>query len=325
MHSKFFTWAILSLFTLPLMGQMKNLSFKFNHTVNGTPLELDKTLFSIHNGKKVKITRADFFLSGVTLFANDQDSFKIEKSYVLSSAYEPNKTHAVGEYPHNFGFNKLSMEVGIDKETNHADPSPYPASHPLGPKNPDMHWGWAGGYRFIAVEGFVDSNGDDIPENMFQFHGLGDQLLFSAIMNLSENHNPDSEVIVINLDYGKLFNSIAMTGNLIQHNSGNLNKLLLLNAANGGFITPANTSSIENVSFDSIATFSQKNREIQLDFDHDENQKVISIFDTSGKEIKSLTTNASYYSTNLDTEISGNYIITVYNGHSKVAKQFFIH
>jgi hypothetical protein len=325
MQSKLFTWAFLCLFALPLMGQMKNLSFKFNHTVNGLPLELDKTVFSIHNGKKVKITRADFYLSGITLFNNNQDSFKIEKSYVLSSAYEPDKIHAVGEYPHNFSFNKLKMEVGLDEETNHADPSPYPASHPLGPKNPDMHWGWAGGYRFIALEGFVDSNGDDIPENTFQFHGLGDELLFSSILTLPENHHPDSEVLVISLDYNKLFNSIAMTGNLIHHNSGKLNSVILLNAAQGGFMTPASTSSIENTSFDAVAAFSQNNREIQLDFDHDENQKVISIFDTSGKEIKSLTTNASFYSTTLDTELSGNYIITVFNGHSKVAKQFFIH
>jgi hypothetical protein len=325
MQSKLFTWALITLFTLPLMGQMKNLSFKFNHTVNGVPLEMDKTVFSIHNGKKVKITRADFYLSGITLIGNNQDSFKIDKSYVLSSAYEPNKVHAVGQYPHNFSFNKLSMDVGIDEETNHADPSVYSASHPLGPKTPDMHWGWAGGYRFIALEGFVDSNGDDIPENIFQFHGLGDILLFTSTINLTENHDPNSEVIVINLDYGKLFTNIAMTGNLIHHNSGNLNKVLLTNAANSGFMTPAGTSSVGNVPFDALAKFSQKNREIQLDFPNDENQKVISIFDTSGKEIKSLTTNASFYSTTLDTELSGNYIITVYNGHSKVAKQFFIH
>jgi hypothetical protein len=325
MQSKLFTWAVLCLFALPLMGQMKNLSFKFNHTVNGLPIELDKTVFSIHNGKKVKITRADFYLSGITLFNNNQDSFKIEKSYVLSSAYEPDKIHAVGQYPNNFSFNKLKMEVGIDEETNHADPSPYPASHPLGPKNPDMHWGWAGGYRFIALEGFVDSNGDDIPENMFQFHGLGDALLFTATLDLGANNDPNSEVIVINLDYGKLFTSIAMTGNLIHHNSGNLNKVLLLNAANGGFMVPANTSSIENVPFDSIVKFSQKNREIQLGFANDDSEKVISIITTSGLEVKNIVTNASLFSINLDTEICGNYIITVFNGHSKVAKQFFIH
>jgi hypothetical protein len=217
------------------------------------------------------------------------------------------------------------MEVGIDEETNHADPSPYPASHPLGPKNPDMHWGWAGGYRFIALEGFVDSNGDDIPENTFQFHGLGDELLFSSILTLPENHHPASEVLVINLDYNKLFNSITMTGNLIHHNSGKLNSVILLNAAQGGFMVPANTSSIENAPFDSVVKFSQKNREIQLDFANDVSEKVISIITTSGLEVKNMVTNASLYSINLDTELSGNYIIIVFNGHRKVEKQFFIH
>ena len=39
-----------------------------------------------------------------------------------------------------------------------------------------MHWGWAGGYRFLVVEGKADNSGDGIPETDFWIPQSGDEL-----------------------------------------------------------------------------------------------------------------------------------------------------
>ena len=189
MKFKIFTLAFFCIITFSSYGQMKDLSFKFNHTADGIPLELNKTTFTIHNGKKVKLTRAEFYLSGVSLFTSDLDSFNVADAYVLANANNAEKLHTVGSFPSSHNFTKIKMNVGIGKDKNHEDPTLYPSSHPLGPKSPEMHWGWAAGYRFIALEGLVDNNGDGIPEQEFQIHSLGDALLFRALLDMASSQH----------------------------------------------------------------------------------------------------------------------------------------
>lgn len=322
---KIFTIVLSCLLAFNSFGQMKDLSFKFNHTAEGVPLELNKTIFTIHNGKKVKLTRAEFYLSGISLFTTDQDSFNVADAYVLVNANNPDKVHTVGSFPADHGFKKLKMDVGIDKAKNHADPTLYSASHPLGPKSPEMHWGWASGYRFIALEGLVDNNGDGTPEQEFQIHSLGDALLFRTLLDMTASHHVETEPLIINLDYTKLFNSIAMSGNLIQHGSAALNKSLLKNAATSGFLNPLLISSTENIPFESIAKFSQNNREINVAFANQNSQKIISIYTLSGQILMNKTTSASTFNTMLSDVSSGIYIIAIIDGNKLIKKQFFVH
>ena len=49
----------------------------------------------------------------------------------------------------------VHFHIGVDSSVNHSDPASYPMGHPLAPVFPSMHWGWAAGYRFVAIEGFV--------------------------------------------------------------------------------------------------------------------------------------------------------------------------
>ncbi|MCB0660429.1 MAG: hypothetical protein KDC04_05815 [Saprospiraceae bacterium] len=93
----------------------------------------------------MKLIRAEFYLSGVSLFTSDTDSFRIADSYVLVNALDPDVLYSAGNYPSDYNFNIITMNVGIDPDKNHGDPTLYPPSHPLGTKSPDMHWGWAAG------------------------------------------------------------------------------------------------------------------------------------------------------------------------------------
>ena len=325
MKSVFFTFIMVCLMTINSFSQTSSLSFQFKHTAEGQPLELNKTIFTIHNGKKIKLTRAEFYLSNVSLFSTDTDSINVADSYVLVNANKPNVLHTVGNIPTNYNFKKLKMFVGIDKEKNHGDLTLYPATHPLGPKTPDMHWGWTAGYRFMAIEGYVDNNNDGIPEQNFQIHSLGDELLFTSFLDVSASQKVTTDPFVINLDYVKLFNAITMSGNIIQHGSGTLNKNMLLNAANAGFISPQIIlTSTDDVKLESIASFNQNNRILNINFNDVLSSKNVIIYSQSGQIVFSEKIENAVFNHELSEVSSGNYVITIIDGEKMASKQIFI-
>ena len=64
----------------------------------------------------------------------------------------------------------IKFSVGVNEPENHEDPTKWDSNHPLYPKSPSMHWGWASGYRFVALEG---KTGDQLNKT-FEIHALGD-------------------------------------------------------------------------------------------------------------------------------------------------------
>jgi cytochrome c peroxidase len=50
-------------------------------------------------------------------------------------------------------FTALRFDLGLDEETDRSDPVGRAARHPLHPDVCGLHWGWRGGYVFLAVEG----------------------------------------------------------------------------------------------------------------------------------------------------------------------------
>lgn len=50
-------------------------------------------------------------------------------------------------------FSALCFDVGVPENLNHADPASYGPNDPLNPVVNGLHWGWQGGYIFLALEG----------------------------------------------------------------------------------------------------------------------------------------------------------------------------
>ncbi len=76
--------------------------------------------------------------------------------------------------------NNLSLNVGVPDALNHADPSLPANTSALNITNiGDMHWGWNPGYKFVTIEGKVDTipDGVDNFDKSFFFH-LGTDFLF---------------------------------------------------------------------------------------------------------------------------------------------------
>ena len=215
---------------------MNKVVFSFDHKVGADPLVLGKTVFTIWNNKKVILTRAEFYISEVEIQNPAGNMMPLKDQYILVDASKPNDVHEMGPWDI-AGTRGVKLHIGVDPAHNHGDPASYPSDHPLALQNPDMHWGWTAGYRFMAIEGKVDNNGDGKPETAFEFHNVGDEFYRAIELQTAENAKDGTLDVKLILDYAQLFKNIAMTGSLIQHGNSFLNSKMTSNAETEKFIT----------------------------------------------------------------------------------------
>jgi len=217
-------------------SQNNHVVFSFDHKVGADSLVINQTVFSIWNNKKVKLSRAEFYISEAEIHHPDGVVMPLTDQYLLVNAKNPEAEFDLGSWPVDAAHG-VTLHLGVPQSVNHLDPASYPASHPLSPQNPSMQWGWTAGYRFLVLEGKVDNNGDGVPETTFEFHNLGDALYKTLeLTGMKEAHNGVLHLHFV-LDYAQLFKNLAMTGNLIQHGSASLNVNVMNNAATQNFIT----------------------------------------------------------------------------------------
>lgn len=107
----------------------------------------------------------------------------------------------------------VTFYIGVDSAHNHLDPSSWPAEHPLAHKNPSMHWGWANGYRFNAMEGTC---GDDL-EQYYELHGLGDENYFGVTLPVSAVPQNGEIDITVYANYAEILRDMDLENGIISH------------------------------------------------------------------------------------------------------------
>jgi hypothetical protein len=231
-------------------AQGNEVVFRFNHKAGAVPLVLDATVFSLPDGKKALLTRAEFYISEIELNLANGSKLPLVNNYMLVNGNAPNREYNTGATPVS-SLTGLTLHLGVDAAHNHLDPSAYPINHPLAHQNPSMHWGWVSGYRFMAIEGLVDQNNDGVPESVFQYHNLGDSLYQTVELSGSGTVENGRLLVELTLDYTRLFEKLDMSGNLTQHGSAAPNATMMKNAATLGFISMGQASSTPAVALQS--------------------------------------------------------------------------
>lgn len=124
-------------------------------------------------GNTIRFTTLRFYISGA--HAKDDDGSTVgsfNSTYMLVDAAAPSmNTFTLGSM--NAGhIHELHFTLGLDDATNRADPTL--AEYPL--NIPGMHWSWnpTAGYKFMNMEGYVDTNDngvfDDGVDVSFRYH-----------------------------------------------------------------------------------------------------------------------------------------------------------
>lgn len=229
---------ILVLSTNMLSSTQVNLNIDYN--VDGKEFEINEE-YTNTKGIKYKIGRLEYYMCGFELDGQPLDV------YVLANGNY--KNHPLGDYDIE-NVKKLTMSFGVKKEDNiDKDPNRFGPFHPLAPKEPSMHWGWAAGYRFWVVEGVVDSDNDGIYDKSFQYHVLGDEAFRTLTLDVNVASKEGVLNLDINFDVQKLLKGIDMSKFGAYHDFyNNIPELrdFINNIIPSGAITSKVTTSVES-------------------------------------------------------------------------------
>ncbi len=220
------------------INAQKDIYFNINHLLGNEVFELEK------KGKnnleqEFTLSRFDYYISDIALHHDGNKVTKISNVYLF---IQSKKTFS--QYLGNYDIAQLdsiSFNIGIDSITNHSDPSLWPADHALAPKDPDMHWGWAAGYKFFVLEGH---NGPDIAYDL-QVHAFGDPLLTKVVVPTSGSLIENKLSINLDAHCQKVMDEINLTKVVIVHGSSK-DVIRMMKNFKEKFFTSASTVSKTN-------------------------------------------------------------------------------
>ena len=304
---------ILFIFLAASISAQSTVKIKINHLLNDEGFELNVDSKNDMDND-FKVDRLEYYLSTFSITHDGGQVTPIEDLYVLVDM-----GNKVGEVSPTFiELGELDVEniegvnffFGIDEEANHADPALWPIGHPLAPKFPSMHWGWAAGYRFIALEGLSGPNVDQ----ELQFHCIGDEFYEEMSFPVSMS-GEDEYTIEIDAEYSNLLSQIDVSEGLILH--GNLNEIqtLATNLKEKVF-TVAVVSSVEDSELvNSFEVFPNPSDDgfISIRTDVEGSDHVVKVFDIMGRYVM----NTSMSTNNIEIRESGLYYVTLMDNQGK--------
>jgi hypothetical protein len=183
---------------------------QINHQLGEVPFAFD-TEVTNNLGDNFSVDRMEYYLSEITLVHDGGMETSVPDTWVLVDGGVFTNIY-LGSYDL-ISLEGIRFGVGVDPEHNHEDPSTYPSDHPLAPKSPSMHWGWAAGYRFVAMEG---KSGAGLAQT-FQIHALGDVNYRLTEINTSGTWNEGVLYVALDGDYTMALKDISVAGGLINH------------------------------------------------------------------------------------------------------------
>ncbi|MCZ6671809.1 MAG: cytochrome C peroxidase [Verrucomicrobia bacterium] len=179
---------------LPLRAaEEESVRIAISHTVDGNPLRLDSLRYELASGERYSISRLSYLISEVAfetetgewVSAGDAVGyFDVSKRLLDFDCQLPEQSYRA-----------MRFSIGLVPETNHSDPAGYPAKHSLNPDHNQLHWTWATGYIFMAVEGrFYDQ---DKQLNGYVYHFANDvnRVIVNLPIQLMHSNNTLIELV----------------------------------------------------------------------------------------------------------------------------------
>jgi hypothetical protein len=213
----------------PTTGTVK-LGFSFVHGANA--FNLNNT-YQDAAGNNVRFDKVKFYASNFHI--SDDAGAEVghfHDTYLLLDAAATSNVFTLGTI-NPAHVHEVEFTLGLDGETNHADPTL--AEAPL--NIPDMHWSWnpTAGYKFLNMEGHVDTNGDgdfdDATDGTFTYHCATDALARPAMVMAHADVIAGGTVTVLaNVDMAVVLQAMNVTANPMPSMGGNSVNGGLMNA-----------------------------------------------------------------------------------------------
>ena len=182
-------------------------SLALRHLWHGAPITIPGAPLLTASGEKIEFSRLAYLLSSPRLLGRrDSDTppawlHRPDWFAYVNVAKPAGPVHlSLGELPPR-DYTVLQFHVGLDQATDEADPSRYPAGHPLNPNRNNLHWTPQGGYIFLAMEGHLR---EDAHAAGFAYH-LGNHWNRAAISLPLSSTLRGPAIVSIDLHLDRLF------------------------------------------------------------------------------------------------------------------------
>jgi Secretion system C-terminal sorting domain len=266
-----------------------------------------------------KLTRLEYYLSEISLLHDGGTETTIEDLWVLVNA---NETTSIDLGDHNItNVEAIRFHVGVDPDHNHEDPAAWPNDHPLALQNPSMHWGWASGYRFLALEGSCTASFNQL----LQLHCLGDDNYFQTEIALAATAQNNTIHINLDGDYTRILEDINVISEMIIHGDFEETQHALANMRDFVFSPSAFVNSVPD--FSEVHHFAiypnpSSNGTSTMEISSNENNLYnITITNLLGQKVQELNDVTSNERVNLTMTTPGIYLVSlVKDGHAVMTK-----
>lgn len=266
------------------------------------------------------LSRLQYYMSGFAIVHDGGQVTTITGTYALVDASQTTQIN-LGSLSGITNVEGITFAVGVNSPQNNQDPSQWPASHALSPKSPSMHWGWASGYFFVALNGM----GSPSLNQTVELHAMGNNNYFSQTITTGATLVNNEHIITINADYSKALSNINVSSGLVLHSTSGANSTMLTNFRDSVFSAmPTQTVStgIKNNGSalsdfvvypnPSSGIFTLDTKDLSL------SEGSVNITDVTGKVILSVPINNSG-PTDIKVNAKGIYFMSLRDGSTEIA------
>lgn len=207
---KYYLLLITGLFLMKITTAQTEVMLGINHLLGEEKLQSNAEGEN-DMGHSFNVMRLEYYISDIRIIHDGGQETIAEDVYLLVNGLGDSK-YNLGSYDVN-SIDSIIFSIGVDAKVNHEDPSQWPSTHALSPKNPSMHWGWAAGYRFAAIEGYA---GED-KLTRYEVHALGNKNYFRTRIAVNSVMEDDKIIIALDADYTKALSTVDLEKGPITH------------------------------------------------------------------------------------------------------------
>jgi hypothetical protein len=194
-----------------LATSQTDVTLVIDHKLGSNDFQMDQVAQN-NLGNDFKLTRMQYYITRFSVIHDGGQVLAVDDN-VLALVSAQNYTSVPLGSLNISSIEGIKFHIGVYQPRNNADPSLEPSASPLAPQNPSMHWGWASGYRFIALEGISGASLNQTTE----LHGLGNQNYFETTVMVSGESINGGQVISVTADYTEGLRDIDVSSGLIVH------------------------------------------------------------------------------------------------------------
>lgn len=303
------------IFTIAAQAQQAIL-LKINHKLGNQPFAFNQA--AINNlSHDFKLTRMQYYLSKFAIIHDGNQVSYTDTVFALVDAGAGVTSIHLGNYPGINSIEGIRFGIGVKSPENNQDPSLWPASHPLSPKIPSMHWGWASGYFFAALSG----NSTPSFNQTLEIHALGNTNYFTKTILTNYTIVNGQKVITLNADYAESLKNISISSGLVVHGTSGDAATLLANFRDYVF-SPVQTIGLNenSVNANNITMYPvPSNGNVTFDVTNSNlpSNALITITDITGRVINQLPVTLPVCSVNIAEK--GIYFATISTGEKTIA------